>query len=157
MLKAVEIHQQVSRPEGRSLADCGGLSRLEMRISEGRHILIFLRKIRKSGYCVDELFLYPQQPLTHLNHIGIVADIAACGAEVDYRLRIGAAFAVGVDMSHHVVAQLMLVFGCLGIIYIIDMLFHLRYLSLRYRQAQLLFALGESAPELAPCGKLKIG
>ena len=72
--------------------------------------------------------------------------IAAGGSQVDDRHGIGTGLADGVDMGHHIVAQLLLVLGGLLVVDVVQVGLHLRNLRLGNRQAQLHLRPGKGYP-----------
>ncbi len=99
---------------------------------------------------------YFDKSLLHLNDVGVVANVAACRAEMNNWLGIRTNFAVGKNVRHNVVADLP--FPCLGkiVIDVVDMRLHFVNLRVRDRDTKLLFRLGKRNPEPAPGAELKI-
>ena len=104
VFKLVEVEQQVVEPEGRALADGGGLRRLEVGKRESRLSAVLLGKLRKLAYQRDELGADKLKPLAHDDDVGVVADVAAGSAQVNDSLCLGALNAESVDVRHNVVA-----------------------------------------------------
>ena len=62
--------------------------------------------------------------------------------------------AVGVDMGHHIVTQLLLPLGCSGVVDVLNMGLQLIYLLLGDGQSQFHLCPGQSHPQAAPGGEL---
>ena len=156
VLDVLEVHQELLDPERRALADGRRLCGLEVRESQRRQILVFLRELRKHADDVDKLFADDLHRLGHDDDIGIIAHVAARRAEVDDASRLRALLAVGVDMAHHVVADYALArFGDL-IVDVVGMRLELVDLLLRDRQAELHLAFRQRDPQAAPRFELHI-
>ena len=102
------------------------------------------------------------KPLLHQDHIGIVADIAARGAEVDDARRFRALLSVGVNMAHHIVPYLSLTLFCHLVINIVLMALQLvdhfpgNHRLPVFRKAELHLRLGQGDPQPPPGLKLFI-
>ena len=151
-----KIHKQILEPERCALAHRRRLRGLEMRIRERRYALVFLREVRNGAYRREQFALDKQHRAALYDHVRVVADVAGGRAEVDYPLRGRARFAVGVDVRHDVVTHFLFLRGGEVVIDIVDMRLHFRDLRVGNIQPELLFALRESDPELAPGGELLV-
>ena len=85
------------------------------------------------------------------DQIGIVGHIAAGGAEMDNARCRGRGFAIGIDMSHHIMAHFFFPLRGTIKINVIDVRFQLRYLLRRDGQAELMLCPRQCHPELSPC------
>ena len=104
-----QIERQIVGPQARPPADGRRLRRLQVREAERRQVAILFGEV---GQRDDHRRQPPGdhlQRLAHQNQVGVVGDVAACGAQVNDRPGRGALVAVGVDVGHHVVPQLALV------------------------------------------------
>src|SRR5262249_55682355 len=112
----------------------------------------------------DELIAQPSHSLAHQDQVGIVGDVAAGGAEVDYFAGVGTDFAIGVDVGHDVVTAAALVLGGPREVDVVDVgaqLFDLGAANawcnaVVGEHAQLVLRLGQCYPEPAPGGKLSL-
>ena len=147
---------EVIRPERCALADRGRLCCLKMRVRKRRNAFVLLGKIAQRRNGVNELFPHKDERLAHSDDIGVIADIAARCAEVDYRLCVGAALAEGEHMRHNVVAHLVLVPGRRLVVDIVNVRFHLLYLRIAYIESKLLLTLGKGDPQSAPGRELEV-
>ena len=157
----VEVEHEVLAPQTGPFADGGQLGRLEVgkahrgQVAPGEG---------EPGQGVDDAhhpIANPREPLAHEQKIGVVGDVATGGAEVDDPARLGSGFAVGVDVGHHVVAQLALVALGGGEIDVVDVVAHLeehgrgdsRGDAVIAEQAHLGLRLGQGDPQFPPGGK----
>ena len=127
-----------------------------MRVRKRRNAFVLLGKIAQRRNGVNELFPHKDERLAHSDDIGVIADIAARCAEVDYRLCVGAALAEGEHMRHNVVAHLVLVPGRRLVVDIVNVRFHLLYLRIAYIESKLLLTLGKGDPQSAPGRELEV-
>ena len=127
-----------------------------MSVGETGERLVFIGKFGKIFKHLCGFFLNDPGCLTENYHIGIVADIAACSAEVYYRLGMGALHSVGVNVRHNIVAHLFLTFFGNIVVYIVLMRFKLFDLLVGNIKTQLFFSFGEGYPETAPCSELEV-
>jgi len=96
------------------------------------------------------------QALAQQQQIGVVGDKATGRAQVDDRPGVGTLVAVGVDVGHHVVAQLAFVAGRSLEVHVVHMGLQLVDLALGNRQAQLGLRLGQRNPEPPPRAELAL-
>ena len=154
MFNVLQVNHQILYPKRCPLADGGKLCRLEVRKSESRHILVLHSKIGKKGYYVYNLFPYKFERLCHYDNICVIAHITARCAEVDYALCLGALNAVGIDVAHNIVANLLFTFFGNVIVDVVCVCFKLGNLFVGYFKSKLLFRLGKCNPQSAPGFKL---
>ena len=152
----VVVEEDVLEPQGGTLADGGRLSRLVMGESEGREVLVLDRELRQLVEEVHELLLDELQTFGHGDDVGVVADIAGRGAEVDDALRVRALDAVGIDVGHDVVAALLLFLDGDFVVDVIGVRFQFVDLLLGDGQAQFMFGLRQSDPQLSPGLELEV-
>ena len=112
IVQILQIHFQVHHPQGGPLSHSGGLGRLEVGEGQGGQILILFRKARQLSQHIDQLLSHQLQRLRHNNDIRIVAHIAGGGAQMDDSLCLRALHSIGVDMAHHIMANLFLTRLC---------------------------------------------
>ena len=156
-IQLLKIEHQILHPQRRALAERRRLGGLKMRISQRRQRLVLLRKIRKRGDRAQKPRAYLRESLPLKNDVRVVADIAARRAEMDYRHRLRAGRAEGMDMRHNVVAQLALLLRRKLIVDVGQVCAHLVKLFVGDVQPQLLLALREREPQSAPGRKLIVG
>ena len=108
MVDLAEVHHQLVGPQGCALAYGGGLGGLAVGVGHAGHILVLLGELCQLCQHADELLAHQLKALTHHDDVGVVADIAAGGTQMDDACRLGALLAVGVDMAHDVVAHQLL-------------------------------------------------
>ena len=106
---------------------------------------------------LDELSLNDFKSVAHNDDIGIVADVAACCAKVDYAVSLWAASAVGVNVCHNVVAHLFLLCGSHFVVDVFDICFKLVHLLLCDVQTELHLCSCKSDPKSAPGGSVLVG
>ena len=82
-----------------------------MGVGHAGHILVLFGEAGQLGQHAHQLFAHQLQALAHDDDVGIVAHIAAGGAQMDDAGGLGALLAVGVDVAHHVVADLLFPLG----------------------------------------------
>ena len=155
-LQLLKIHQQILRPERGALADGRRLRGLKMRVGERRLCLVRLGKVRERLDDVHQQAADLLKRLAHENDIGVVADVAGRGAEVQNGLCLRAARAVGQHVGHDVVPHLVLARRGVVIVDVGDVRAQLLNLLIRDRQTELLLALRQRDPESAPGGKLVV-
>ncbi len=127
-----------------------------MRVRKRRHVLVLTCEVTQRGDRVYELAPHKNERRAHTDDIRVVADVAARGAQMYYRLCIRTALAEGEHMRHNVVAHLVLVTRGRFIVDIVNMRLHLLYLRIAYIEPELLLTLGKGYPQPAPCRKLEI-
>ena len=149
----LQVHEQLVDPEGGPLAHGGELGRLIVGEAQGGLGLVFRRELRQDLDDVHQALPDQLQALPHEDHVGVVAHIAAGGAQVDDGHGLRALGAVGMDVRHHVMAQALLL--GLGHIVVDIVLVGLQLIDLRlgHRQAQLHLRPGQGDPEPAPGGE----
>ena len=111
MLDFGEVECEVIGPEAGAAADGGGLSGLQVRVAEGGEVAIFFGEVGQREDDRGEASGDHAEGFADENEVGVVGDVAAGGAEMDDRASGGAGVAIGVDVGHHVVAELAFVFG----------------------------------------------
>ena len=155
-LQLLKIHQQILRPERGALADSRRLCGLKVRVGERRLRLVRLGEVGQRLDDVHQQAADLRKRLAHENDIGIVADVAGRGAEVQNWLRLRTARAVSQYVGHDIVPHF--VFTCRGIVIVDvgDVRAQLLNLLIRDRQTELLFALCQRDPESAPGGKFVV-
>ena len=156
VLHLLQIHKKIVHPKGSPLADGDQLGRLEMGEAQSGHSLILVGKGGQMGNHLHQLGPNQLQTFPHQNHIRVVAHVAAGGAQVNDGHRLGAELAVGVNMRHHVMAQLLLPLGRPLIVNIGDMSLQLIHLLLGNRKPQFHFRPGQRDPKTTPSGELFI-
>ena len=105
VLDLAQVHHQLVGPQGGPLAHGGGLGGLAVGVGHAGHILVLAGKAGQLGQHAHQLFAHQLQALAHDDDVGVVAHIAAGGAQVDDAGGLGALLAVSVDVAHHVVAD----------------------------------------------------
>ena len=149
-LDFAQVLHKVIAPQRRPLADGGQLGRLIVRKSQRRQAAILFGEFAEPVDQAGELAGDDPQAVAHQDQVGVVADIATGRAEVNDRRRLGRRIAEGMDMGHHIVAELRLVLAGLVVIDVVEVLGHLVDLRLRDRKPQLLFRLGQFQPDPPP-------
>ena len=121
-----------------------------MRKAQSGQSRVFFRELGKRGDHVDHLFAQHDESVVIDDGVRVVGDEAARRAQMDDGHRRGALLSVSIDVCHHVMTHDF--FSCARDIEIdvVDMRLHLRDLFVGYVESQLLFALRERYPELAP-------
>ena len=157
VLHLLQVHEQLVHPQGGPLAHGDQLGGLEVGEAQGGQGLVLPGKFGQMGQHPHQLVPDQQQGLPHEDDVGVVPHIAAGGPQVDDGHGLGAQLAVGVDVGHHVVAQLLLPLGGLLIVDVGDVGLQLVHLLLGHGQAQLHLRPGQGHPQPAPGGKLLVG
>ena len=150
ILHVFKVHQKLLHPQRGALAHGGRLCRLEVGEGERGQVFIFFRKMGKNADDIDELLPNNLHGFRHDDDVGVVADIAACCAEVDDAGSLRALLAVGIHMAHHVVAHKALALFGDFIVDVLGVCLQLIDLFLRDRQTELHFALCKCDPKAAP-------
>ena len=127
-----------------------------MGVGQGGHGLVPVGKVRQQGHHVQQLAPHHLQALPHDDHVGIVAHIAAGGAQMDDARRLGALQAVGVHMAHHVVAAFLFPADSVVIVDVLGMGLQLGDLLVGDVNALLLLGLGQGNPQPAPGAELVV-
>ena len=156
ILHLVQVHEQLVHPQGGPLAHGDQLGSLEVGKAQGGHGLILPGELGQAVDNPHQLVLHQLQALPHEDHVGVVAHIAAGGTQVDDGHGLGAQLAIGVDMGHHVVAQLLLPLGGLGIVDVGEMGLQFIHLLLGHGQTQLHLRPGQGHPQPPPGGELLV-
>ena len=92
-----------------------------------------------------------------MEQVAIICDVAGCRAEVDDPLCLWALLPVGVDMGHHIVAELFFISVGLGDIDVIDLLFEGFDLGGGDRKSAGLLPFGKGYPKFSPCRVFVVG
>ncbi len=156
MVPFVVVQQAVLQPERGTLADGRRLRRLVVREAQRRQVLVLQGKGRQLVQQVHEFLLNEPQALGHNDDVGVVADVAGRGAEVDNALGVRALQAVGVDVGHDVMAAAFLLRNGVFVVNVILVRPELVNLVLRNGEAQFHFALGKGNPEFSPSPELEV-
>ena len=152
--QVVLVHQQLLQPQTRPLAHRGQLGGLQVGEAQRGQGGV---APREGGEARDDPRQFGQQqvePVPDLDEVRVVPDVAGGGAQVDDGGGQGRSHPEGVDMRHHVVADLALLLRREGEVDVSEVVPHLPQLLLRDVEAQLLLRLGQPEPELAPGGEL---
>ena len=157
MVDLVEVHHQLVGPQSGTLAHGGGLGGLAVGVGHAGHILVLLGKLGQFCQHADELLAHQLKALTHHDDVGVVADVAAGGAQMDDACCLGALLAVGVDMAHNVVAHQLLPLDGDLIVDVVHMSFQLgHHLGGDIGQALLHLGPGQGHPQAAPGAELVV-
>jgi len=152
-----EVHHQLVGPQGSALAHGGGLGGLAVGVGHAGHILVLLGELCQLCQHADELLAHQLEALTHHDNVGIVADIAAGGTQMDDACRLGTLLAVSVDMAHDVVAHQLLPLDGDFIVDVVHMSFQLgHHLGGDIGQALLHLGPGQGHPQAAPGAELVV-
>ena len=96
------------------------------------------------------------QRVAHQDDVGVVPDVAGCGAEMDDSLRLRALQPVGVNMGHHIVTHFLLPAFRVLIVDVVRVAFQFRDLLIGDRKPQFLLRLGQRDPEFSPGPELSV-
>ena len=121
-----------------------------MGISQGRHCPIFLGKSGQICHDAQQLLTEIAQSLPIENEVGVVRHIAAGSTQMDDSCRRGSNLAIGIDVSHDIMANLLLPRRGAGEVNVLNVVFQLCHLLRCDRQAQLMLRAGQRHPEPAP-------
>ena len=127
-----------------------------MRERQRRKILVAVREACQLGNHVDQLPPDDVQRVAHQDDVGVVPDVAGCGAEMDDSLRLRALQPVGVNMGHHIVTHFLLPAFRVLIVDVVRVAFQFRDLLIGDRKPQLLLRLGQRDPEFSPGPELSV-
>ena len=156
VLHLLQIHEQLVHPQGGPFAYRHQLGSLKMSKAQGGQGLILLCELGQPGDDLYQLGPDQLQSLPHEDHVGIVPHIAAGGPQMDDGHGFGAQLTVGVDMGHHVMAQLPFPLGRLLIVDISDMGLQFIHLLLGHREPQLHLGPGQRDPQTSPSGEFLV-
>ena len=157
MFDFAERQIEFLHPESRSLSHCRGLRGLEVGKAQRRKTLVGVRELGKLCQNIDQFPAYQAERFAHDDHIGIISHVAACRAEMDDALRLGALQSICIDMAHNVVADDLLTRLRFRIVDIIGVFLELRDLLIRDRKSQLLLCLCQRDPQFSPRSELHVG
>ena len=127
-----------------------------MGVGQGRHILVLVGKFGQQSHHAHQLLLHQRKTFLHHQHVGVIAHIAAGGAQMDDALGVGALQAIGVHMAHHVVAAFLFPADGILIVDVVLVGFQLGNLLVGDVQAIGFFGLGQSNPQPAPGAELVV-
>ena len=156
VLHLLQIHQQLVHPQGGPLAHRHQLGRLKVGEAQGGQGLVLPGKPGQVVQHPHQLVAHQLQGLPHQNDVGVIPYIAAGGAQMDDGHGLGAGISVGMDVGHHVVAELFLIFRRLVVVDVVNMGGQFVHLLLGDGQAQLHLGPGQGHPQAAPGGELLI-
>ena len=157
VLHLVEIHQQLVHPQGGALANGGQLCGLEVGEAQGGQGLVSVGEFGQVVQHPHQLIPHQHETFPHDDDIGVVPHVAAGSAQVDDGHGVRTLVAVGVDVCHDVVAQLLFVSGGGFVVDVVHVLLQLGHLRLGHRQTQLHLRPCQGNPETVPGGELFIG
>ena len=123
-----QVGYQVLHPQGGPLAHRDQLCRLIVGVAQGGHGFIGVGKFGKICQHLQKLSPEIFQTVPVENNVRVVRDIAAGCAQVDDAGSIGSCLAVGVDVSHYVMAHLFFPGGGAVIVDVGNMGFQLSHL-----------------------------
>ena len=103
-------------------------------------------KVGKMVNQINQLFANMQQSFSVDNDISIVTNIGTGCAEVDNAFGFGTLCAIGVNMSHHIMAQFLFLFRSQLIIDVGDVCFELSNLLLGNIKTQFTLSFGQGHP-----------
>ena len=150
MVEVFKIEHQVLNPQACPFSHRHQLRGLKMRKSERRQTRIFLGEFGERIDNVYHLLAQHYKSVVIYYGVGIVRNVTAGRAQMDYGHSRGTLLTVGVDVSHNVVAHDFFPCPCHVEVDVGNVLLHLRNLFVGNIQSQLLFAFGKSYPQLAP-------
>ena len=156
MVDFLQVHVELVGPEGGPLAHRGELGGLAVGVGKAGHGLVFVGEFGQQGKHAQQLFAHQLQRLAHDDDVGVVAHIAAGGAQVDDALGVRALQAVGVDVAHHVVAALLLPADGVLIVDVVGVGLQLGDLLVGDGKALPLFGFGQGDPEFSPSTELVV-
>ena len=154
VIQILEIQHQFVDPESGSFPDSGRLGRLEVSEGQGGQVLVPVGEGRQLRDDVQELFPDQLQGFGHEDDVGVVADVAAGGAEVDDAFRLRALDAVGIDVAHDVVPYHLLALFRHFIVHIVRAALQFFDLIFRDVQPQFLFRFRQGDPQFSPGAEL---
>ena len=149
-IQLLQIGGQILQPEGGPLAHGDQLGGLIMRIAQGGQGFGPVGKGREISHDLQQLAPEIAERVPVENQVRVVRHIAGGGAEMDDAGGFGRRLAVGIDMRHDIMADLLFPGG--GHVKIDVLLMGLQRLHLGGRdgQPQLAFGPGQLGPEPAP-------
>jgi len=106
--QVAQVPEKLLNPEGGALADSGELSGLEVSESESGQVLVLLSKGAQALDDTGQLGQEDIETIAEDHQVSVVSDIARSGAQVDDGGSLGANNTKGVDVSHDIVATLLL-------------------------------------------------
>ena len=145
-----EVQCQVVCPQAGPAADRGGLGRLQVREPQRGQVAILPGKVAQRPDHRRQPPRDQRERLAQQDEVGVVGHKAARGPQVDDRPGRGALVAVGIDVRHHVVPQLVLVLGGRGEVDVVDVGPQRGELLLGDRQPQLGLGLRQRDPQPPP-------
>ena len=122
--------------------------------AEGSHGLVLVSELGEGVDASNQLLADDLHRLLDLDEVGVVADVAGGGTEMDDGHGLGDLLAPGVDVSHDIVAQELLLLGSALVVDVVDVGLHLLDLLVGDIETKLLLGSSESDPELSPCREL---
>ena len=156
MFNFTERQIEFLHPESRSLSHCRGLRGLEVGKAQRRKTLVGVRELGKLCQNIDQFPAYQAERFAHDDHIGIISHVAACRAEMDDTLSLGALQSVRIDMAHDIMADYLLTRLCFRIVNILSVFLQLRDLLICDRKSQLLLRLCQRDPQFSPCPEFHV-
>ena len=156
-VQLLQVGEQVLHPEGGPLAHRHQLGGLIVGIAQGGGGLVLLCKFTEVRHHSQQLSPEIPQALPVDDEIRVVGDIAAGGPQVDDPRGGGGRLAVGVDVGHHVVADLLLPRRSRLIVDVGDVGLQLRHLLRGDGQAQIVLCPGQGHPQPPPGLKAHVG
>ena len=149
----IQLHQvadKVLHPQCRPLANRDQLGGLIMGVAESGGRLVRFRETGKVGDDLQQLSPEVFQAVPVENDVGVIGDIAAGGAQMDDTGGGGRGLAVGIHVSHHVVADFLFPRRGTGKVDVRDVGFQFFNLLFGDRQSQRMLGFCQGNPELPP-------
>ena len=157
VLQLLQVLEELIHPQGGPLAHGDQLGGLIVGIAQGGQGLVLAGKPAQGRQDPHQFVPEEGQTLFHQNDIRVVPHVAAGGPQVEDGHGTGALGAVGVDVGHHVMAELPLLLLGQVIVDVVLLPLQLVDLPLGDGQAQFLLRPGQGNPQPAPGGEFFIG
>ena len=145
-----QIADEILHPQRCPLAHRDQLGGLIMGVAQRGRGLVRFRETGKVGDDLQQLSPEVFQAVPVENDVGVIGNIAAGSAQMDDAGGGGRSLAVGIHMSHHVVANFFFPGSGTGKVNVRDVGFQLLDLLFGDRQPQRMLGLGKRNPELPP-------
>ena len=149
-IQLLQVQHQVLEPKGGTLAHGDQLGGLVMGVAQGGQVLVLPGEVRQVLHGVQQLAAEVTQAVPVEDQVGIVGDIAGGGAQMDDALRARGHQAVGVDVGHDIVADLLFLDPDGLVVNVGEVGLQFGHLGFRYRQAQLVLRTGQGHPQPPP-------
>ena len=137
-LNPLEVKDEILHPESTALANGRQLSRLVVSKAKGRQVAVLGSELAENADGLDQLALNELESIADLDNVCVVSNVARGGTKMDDGHGRRGGLSIGMDVSHHIMTELLLLFGGILKVDIVQLGTHLLELLVANLNAKLL-------------------